>query len=302
MTARCGRSLARPRPAESGSRGAVQPVRPGAADGRGSPSRPSCGRRQDRSRLQPRGDLRRPTRRLHPARRHGDQRPGAVAPAGTGRGGGQPHLPGPVRIDTFHWDGRQTAYIADGHRVADTALPRPETFQARLLLSAIEVEARQPAPFSSVIVALGDSITEGNGARPTPTGAGPMCSPPGWPGRHRGAQRPGLSGGQLLRAGMGEAGRARFERDVLDVPGVQAVIVALGINDIGWPGSTFLPTTSPARRHRPDRRLPVTDRPARTGAAARDRRHDHAVRGRAGCGRVADPRLRQPGEGRCASR
>lgn len=153
------------------------------------------------------------------------------------------HLPGPVRIDSFHWDGRQTAYIADGHHVADTALPRPETFQARLLLSAIEVEARQPAPFSSVIVALGDSITEGNGATPDANRRWPDVLAARLAGDGIAVLNAGLSGGQLLRAGMGEAGRARFERDVLDVPGVQAVIVALGINDIGWPGSTFLPTT-----------------------------------------------------------
>lgn len=153
------------------------------------------------------------------------------------------HLPGPVRIDSFHWDGRQTAYIADGHRVADTALPRPETFQARLLLSAIEVEARQPAPFSSVIVALGDSITEGNGATPDANRRWPDVLAARLAGDGIAVLNAGISGGQLLGAGMGEAGRARFQRDVLDVPGVQAVIVALGINDIGWPGSTFLPTT-----------------------------------------------------------
>lgn len=150
------------------------------------------------------------------------------------------HLPGQMRIDTFHWDGRQTAYIADGHHVADTALPRAEPFQARLLLSAIEVEARQPAP---VVVALGDSITEGNGATPDANRRWPDVLAARLAGDGIAVLNAGISGGQLLRAGMGEAGRARFERDVLDVPGVQAVIVALGINDIGWPGSTFLPTT-----------------------------------------------------------
>lgn len=150
------------------------------------------------------------------------------------------HLPGPVQIDTFHWDGRQTAYIADGHHVADATLPRPETFQARLLLSAIEVEAPQPAP---VIVALGDSITEGNGATPDANRRWPDVLATRLAGDGIAVLNAGISGGQLLRAGMGEAGRARFERDVLDVPGVQAVIVALGINDIGWPGSTFLPVT-----------------------------------------------------------
>lgn len=41
---------------------------------------------------------------------------------------------------------------------------------------------------------------------------------------------------------MGENALARFGRDVLEQPGVRAVIVMMGINDIGWPGSTFAPS------------------------------------------------------------
>jgi len=56
----------------------------------------------------------------------------------------------------------------------------------------------------------------------------------------------GIIGNRLLNdspraspfgAGLGEAGLARFERDVLDQSGVQYVIVGLGINDIGFPGA-----------------------------------------------------------------
>jgi hypothetical protein len=45
---------------------------------------------------------------------------------------------------------------------------------------------------------------------------------------------------------MGEKAIARFEQDVLSQPGVDAVIVLLGINDIGWPGSAFAPREAPA--------------------------------------------------------
>jgi lysophospholipase L1-like esterase len=34
---------------------------------------------------------------------------------------------------------------------------------------------------------------------------------------------------------------ARFDQDVLAQPGVKTVIVFMGINDIGWPGSPFAP-------------------------------------------------------------
>src|SRR5262249_12063054 len=43
-------------------------------------------------------------------------------------------------------------------------------------------------------------------------------------------------------AGLGRAGLARFERDVLDQAGVRYVILALGVNDILFPGS-FIPVS-----------------------------------------------------------
>jgi lysophospholipase L1-like esterase len=49
----------------------------------------------------------------------------------------------------------------------------------------------------------------------------------------------GISGGRLLRDGMGESALERFQRDVLDQPGIASVIVLIGINDIAWPGTAF---------------------------------------------------------------
>jgi len=43
---------------------------------------------------------------------------------------------------------------------------------------------------------------------------------------------------------MGQSALARFRQDVLGQPGVTDVIVLLGINDIGWPGSPFAPGES----------------------------------------------------------
>jgi len=51
----------------------------------------------------------------------------------------------------------------------------------------------------------------------------------------------GISGTRLLRDGMGVAARARFDDDVLNQPGVASVVVALGVNDICWPGTPFAP-------------------------------------------------------------
>ncbi len=148
------------------------------------------------------------------------------------------HLPKPFRPGGFHWDGRQTAWLAPGDATAEAKLPHATSFSGRLLLTAIEVEAR---PAAGAVVAIGDSITEGNGStvdanRRWPDALAERLAPQGLA-----VLNAGISGGQLLRDGMGQSTLARFERDVLGQTGVRAVIVAIGINDIGWPGSTFAP-------------------------------------------------------------
>jgi lysophospholipase L1-like esterase len=44
----------------------------------------------------------------------------------------------------------------------------------------------------------------------------------------------GISGNRLLHEGSGPSAVERFDRDVLGIPGVKAVILTEGINDIGW--------------------------------------------------------------------
>jgi lysophospholipase L1-like esterase len=44
----------------------------------------------------------------------------------------------------------------------------------------------------------------------------------------------GISGNRLLHEGSGPSALDRFERDALDIPGVTAIIILEGINDIGW--------------------------------------------------------------------
>ncbi|MGQ4582796.1 GDSL-type esterase/lipase family protein [Lysobacter sp. F60174L2] len=55
----------------------------------------------------------------------------------------------------------------------------------------------------------------------------------------------GISGGRLLRDKMGSNALARFERDVLAQPGIAAVIVLIGINDISWNAMVFAPHDDP---------------------------------------------------------
>ncbi len=152
------------------------------------------------------------------------------------------HLPQPSATATFHWDGRETAWIAPQDQTRamsiDEAQTGVQTTTARLLLSAIEVEA---APGAQAVAILGDSITDGASAS--------LGMDARWPDFLAERLAPqgvavinaGISGGRLLSDGMGENAVARFARDVLAQPGVRTVIVLIGINDISWPGTAFAP-------------------------------------------------------------
>ncbi len=93
------------------------------------------------------------------------------------------------------------------------------------------VEAQPTAP-TSVLVTLGDSITEG--------GSLPANAFHSWPDRladrltkqHWAVVNAGISGNRLLRYGAGPSALARLDRDVLSVPGIKAIILMEGINDI----------------------------------------------------------------------
>lgn len=102
------------------------------------------------------------------------------------------------------------------------------------LATAIVVETDRP---TGVIVALGDSITEGTGSLPS--------SPGGWPERlaERMFSGPfpwsvvnaGIGGNRLLHRGSGPSALERLDGDALVVPGARCLILLEGINDIGRP-------------------------------------------------------------------
>ncbi|MGO4390263.1 SGNH/GDSL hydrolase family protein [Variovorax sp. M-6] len=112
-----------------------------------------------------------------------------------------------------------------------------------LLLGALLLGAQVPARSADtgVVVAFGDSITEGAGA--VEEQGRPVRYPERLAARLRaksGGAAPvavinaGISGNRLLADGVGPKGIARFERDVLAQRGVTHVVILLGINDIGF--------------------------------------------------------------------
>jgi lysophospholipase L1-like esterase len=140
-------------------------------------------------------------------------------------------LPAPTPVASFHWGAQQTMQV-DAAGVG-----------GRLFLNAVMVETATPA---RTVVALGDSITDGNGSTPDANRRWPDILAERLAPHGIAVANAGISGGRLARDGMGVSALARFEQDVLSQPGVSDVIVLLGINDIGWPGSPFAPGERPA--------------------------------------------------------
>ena len=152
------------------------------------------------------------------------------------------YLPQPTAPAGFHFDARQTAYLASGDHTASTVLGRDATtLSTRVFLSGVMVDGPQPPV---TVVALGDSITDGNGATPDADARWPDALAERLAPRGVAVLNAGISGARLLSDGMGRSALARIGRDVFSRPGVRTVIVLLGTNDIGWPGGPFAPRES----------------------------------------------------------
>jgi lysophospholipase L1-like esterase len=152
------------------------------------------------------------------------------------------YLPAHTPVTSFHWGAQQTIAIEAGNTLA--ALPTASAGRAggRLFTSAVMVEA---AVTGRTVVTLGDSITDGNGSTPDADRRWPDALAERLAPHDIGVANAGISGARLLRDGMGRSALARFEQDVLSQPGISDLIVLLGINDIGWPGSPFAPADKP---------------------------------------------------------
>ena len=99
----------------------------------------------------------------------------------------------------------------------------------------------QPSKPTNVLVTLGDSITEGATSTANAFRSWPDRLAERLAGRNWAVVNAGIGGNRLLRYGTGPTALARLDRDVLSVPGIKAIILLEGINDIG---RGFAPTGS----------------------------------------------------------
>lgn len=136
---------------------------------------------------------------------------------------------------TVHPLGLETSYVVPGDRTSAAEFTAATTNRSTFWLTGLEVAVGQEAA-GGLIVAFGDSITDGYATTPGASRA--------WPdqlaerlattnaGRGWSVINMGLSGNRVRREGTGSSALARFDRDVLARPGTRWVILLEGINDI----------------------------------------------------------------------
>jgi lysophospholipase L1-like esterase len=151
------------------------------------------------------------------------------------------YLPDTTDLGTVHQNGPQTAYVsAAGDFTKSRDFPTVDRFENRFFLAGVMVETSSPA---RAIVMFGDSITDGSRSAVNANSR--------WPDvlarRLKESEvllavlNQGIAGNRVLTDGAGISALARFEHDVLSEPGVSHVVVFIGINDIGVPGTAIEP-------------------------------------------------------------
>jgi lysophospholipase L1-like esterase len=153
-----------------------------------------------------------------------------------------------TRMATVHDMQRDVLYVAPGDQTAAAVLPETKTDiglgSAFPWLNEVEVSGSHD---TATVITFGDSITDGFGIDRDQGGTWPellsrRLHAQGYP---LGVANAGLSGNRLEHNGQwarfGDAGLARFDRDVLAQPNVAAVIVLIGINDLGHAGAAGSP-------------------------------------------------------------
>jgi lysophospholipase L1-like esterase len=156
------------------------------------------------------------------------------------------YFPKRVPSPTVHWLALKRAVVSQrGDHTRAEKIEGGAVTASSILVSAVLVPAQ---PSQRLVVALGDSTTDGDGST--------IDTDHSWPndlarrlqkspdGPKIAVVNEGIAGTRLLNdcfmadvGCFGVSALARFDRDALTVPGVTHVILLQGINDIGFPGA-----------------------------------------------------------------
>jgi lysophospholipase L1-like esterase len=138
-----------------------------------------------------------------------------------------------IRGTTRHPGAHETSYVTpSGNFTGIATLPPGRTITQWYWLAGVDV---QNTAATGVIVAFGNSITDGNGST--------LDANTRWPdvfarrlhsghGPEQGVVNAGISGNRVLSPTTGPSALSRFDRDALMQPGVTHVILLEGINDL----------------------------------------------------------------------
>ncbi|MCT2587202.1 SGNH/GDSL hydrolase family protein [Actinophytocola gossypii] len=167
------------------------------------------------------------------------------------------YLPDPTPVTTLHNFAYQENVVAAGNVTAERSVTATRTITQWYFLSGISVRTHDRDP--AAVVALGDSITNGfetdlNANHRWPDLLADRLRRVPWL-RDTGVLNLGVAGNRLLHDPnpppgsepenfaefFGHSALRRFDRDVLARPGVTDVVVLIGVNDLGHPGSVAPP-------------------------------------------------------------
>jgi lysophospholipase L1-like esterase len=138
-----------------------------------------------------------------------------------------------ARLVTRHPAAYQTNYVSRGNVAGERRFAPDTSITQWPFLVGVDVTN---ASATGVIVTFGNSITDGTGStrdanRRWPNVLAQRLMTSAEPAK--GVANHGISGNRVLTFGAGPSALARFDRDVLLMPGVTHIILLEGINDIG---------------------------------------------------------------------
>jgi len=181
---------------------------------------------------------------------------------------------------TFHLLGQHDTYISgQGDFGGATEIPDFKVTKSWYWLSEVEFWTTNR---TAAIVTLGDSITDGFGAK---------AQYGDWPNQlserlmaeksapELSVDNEAIGGNRILHDGAGVSALTRFDRDVLSQPGVEDLIIMEGINDIGWPHMKPRSNPDGTARQNPWKGEMVTSDDLIEGMKQMiERAHEHGIR------------------------